>query len=132
MRILIAEDSAPNRMVAEGFVHNMGAQFDSVENGRQAVDRILGGAHYDIVFMDCQMPELDGYETTHKIRLEESDGAYGRRVPHFIIALTASAFHEDRERCAAAGMDDFLAKPMEYAQMRSLIEKWRRAKGAET
>ena len=129
VRILIAEDSAPNRMVAEGFVHNMGAQFDSVENGRQAVDRILGGAHYDIVFMDCQMPELDGFAATARIRRwEKAEGRPG--MP--IIALTASAFHEDRERCAAAGMDDFLAKPIEYAQMRSLIEKWRRAQSAET
>ena len=129
VRILIAEDSAPNRMVAEGFVHNMGAQFDSVENGRQAVDRILGGAHYDIVFMDCQMPELDGFAATARIRRwEKAEGRPGMAI----IALTASAFHEDRERCAAAGMDDFLAKPIEYAQMRSLIEKWRRSKGAET
>jgi CheY-like chemotaxis protein len=129
VRILIAEDSAPNRMVAEGFVRNMGAQFDSVENGRQAVDRILGGAHYDIVFMDCQMPELDGFAATARIRRwEKAEGRPGMAI----IALTASAFHEDRERCAAAGMDDFLAKPIEYAQMRSLIEKWRRAKGAET
>ncbi len=126
LRVLIAEDSAPNRLVAEAFIRTFGAQCESVTDGRQAVDRVLGGARYDIVFMDCQMPELDGFAATVRVRLWEKMNRHPR-LP--IIALTASAFRDDRERCAAAGMDDFLAKPIEYTQLQAIMRKWCPAAG---
>jgi CheY-like chemotaxis protein/HPt (histidine-containing phosphotransfer) domain-containing protein len=91
-------------------------------DGRQVLEMVHTGA-YDVILMDCQMPELDGYETTHQIRLEEADGSYGRRVPHFIIALTANAMVGDRERCLAAGMDDFVTKPLELSALEAALRR---------
>jgi CheY-like chemotaxis protein len=114
LRILLAEDFVVNQKVALALLRKINQTATVAANGRQVLDLLVGGG-FDVILMDCQMPELDGYETTHKIRLEEADGAYGRRVPHFIIALTANAMTEDRDACLAAGMDAFLSKPMQIA-----------------
>jgi CheY-like chemotaxis protein len=108
--VLVAEDVVANRLVIEAFLRRLGLTFDCVENGREAVARALAGdTPPTVVLMDCSMPVLDGLEATREIRrLERESG----RPPVPIIAMTAHAFAEDRARCAAAGMDDFLAKPL--------------------
>lgn len=90
-------------------------------NGQEAVHHIINGGAPHIVLMDCQMPILDGYEATKEIRTwERSTNA--KRIP--ILALTANAFAEDSERCIAAGMDDFLAKPISIGALSNALDKW--------
>ena len=97
----------------------LGCTLDVAENGREALDRLAHG-HYDIVFMDCQMPVMDGFEATAGIRKLELNT--GRR--QVVIALTANAMPEDRARCLAAGMDDYLSKPIALENLRSAVERW--------
>jgi two-component system sensor histidine kinase/response regulator len=111
-RILVAEDDAVNRKVAVGLLELMGYQVDVVDDGRQAVDASRKG-HYDLILMDCQMPELDGYAATREIRKLESGE---RRIP--IVALTANAMPGAEADCKAAGMDAYLSKPFD----RDLLE----------
>jgi CheY-like chemotaxis protein len=89
-----------------------------VTSGADAIEACFR-ERYDAVLMDYQMPALDGIETTHQIRIREQDG---RRVP--IIALTASAMAGDREKCLSAGMDDYLAKPIDRAQLKAVLHRW--------
>jgi PAS domain S-box-containing protein len=119
--ILIAEDNPINRKVVETLLRKQGLRYESVENGNEVLDRIISGALPDLVLMDCQMPVMDGFEATRRIREWEKAG--GRpRIP--IVALTADVFAEDRERCNAAGMDDFLAKPLNVASLTSMLDRW--------
>src|SRR6185436_14803764 len=103
--VLVAEDNAINRLVIEGMLAARGIAVDVAENGRQALE-MLAVAAYDAVFMDCQMPELDGYAATAAIRAGERERPGEPRLP--IVAMTAHAMAGDRERCLAAGMDDYL------------------------
>jgi PAS domain S-box-containing protein len=105
-RVLLAEDNPVNRIVAFRMLESLGFRVDGASNGLEAVD-LWSRLPYDIVLMDCQMPELDGYGATQAIRSREEPG---RRIP--IVALTANAMSGDRELCMAAGMDDYLAKPL--------------------
>jgi len=107
LRILVAEDNVVNQKVAQAMLTRRGHQVTLVSNGREALDR-LGQERFDLVFMDMQMPEMGGLDATIAIRRRERET--GLRVP--IVALTASALASDRERCLAAGMDDYLAKPV--------------------
>jgi hypothetical protein len=94
---------------------------DCVDNGQAAIDAIVGGMRPDLVLMDVQMPVMDGVAATAAIRQWEA--ATGK--PHLpIVALTAGAFEEDRQRCQAVGMDDFLAKPVSLADLAAMLEKW--------
>ena len=95
------------------------------ENGQEAVDLITGGSRPAIVFMDCQMPVLDGFKATETIRAWELENNKPR-LP--IIALTAGAFDEDRDKCAVAGMDDFLAKPLNLPDLDAVLKTWTSAK----
>lgn len=122
LRILIAEDNLVNQRVVLSMLKKLDQTAAIAADGRQVLEMVNTGA-YDVILMDCQMPELDGYETTHQIRLEEADGSYGRRVPHFIIALTANAMVGDRERCLAAGMDDFVTKPLELSALEAALRR---------
>ncbi len=117
-RILIAEDNAINQKVIERMVQKLGYPVDLVANGREAIDA-LNGSTYSLVFMDCQMPEMDGFEACREIRKLEG----GAQIP--IIAITANAMKGDRERCLAAGMDDYVSKPFKQEDLRVVIERWR-------
>ncbi len=117
-RILIVEDNAANLKVAVRMVERLGYRADVAGNGSEAL-HVLGQVHYDAVLMDCQMPEMDGYEATREIRRGEDDG---RHLP--IIAMTASAMAGDRERCLAAGMDDYISKPVKLHIVAAVLERW--------
>ncbi len=119
LKVLLAEDNPVNRKVAQRYLEKLGFTTYSVENGRQASEELARGV-YDVVLMDCHMPEMDGFVATQKIRAYESrTGA--ARTP--IIALTASAMQGDRERCLEAGMDDFVSKPVVFAELRAALER---------
>jgi signal transduction histidine kinase/CheY-like chemotaxis protein len=117
-RILIVEDNAANLKVAVRMVERLGYRADVAGNGSEAL-HVLGQVHYDAVLMDCQMPEMDGYEATREIRRGEDDA---RHLP--IIAMTASAMAGDRERCLAAGMDDYISKPVKLHIVAAVLERW--------
>ncbi len=119
-RILLVEDNPVNREVAVAMLENLGCVIDTAENGRLAVEAVNAGT-YDAVLMDCQMPTMDGLTATGEIRLREQTSA-AQRLP--IIALTANAMEGDRERCLAAGMDDFLSKPFTQQQLATLLRRW--------
>jgi PAS domain S-box-containing protein len=125
-RILVAEDTRTNQLLATHALTKMGCTVDIANNGTEAVGR--ASQHpYDLILMDCQMPEMDGFDATREIRrLETSDAPpaslLGRHVP--IIAITANAFSQDRQRCLEAGMDDYLTKPLRPADLRKAISHW--------
>ncbi len=116
--ILLAEDNAVNQIVAQKILDNLGYTVDSVNNGLDALDAIKH-KDYGLILMDCQMPEMDGYEATQEIRKLQG---LERHLP--IIALTAHAMRGDRERCLEAGMDDYLTKPIKVLQLKETLERW--------
>ncbi len=117
--VLIAEDNPVNRRLALRQLEKLGYHAHAVNDGRAAIEAVAGG-RYDLVLMDCQMPEVDGFEATRAIRRREAAGA--RHVP--IVAMTANALEGDREACLAAGMDDYLAKPVQLAALRGVLEQF--------
>ena len=123
-RILVAEDNPMNQMVALGILTQLGLSADAVANGIDAV-RAVEEIPYDVVLMDVQMPEMDGLEATRAIRRL---GSQGTRPPVTIIAVTAHAMRGDAEICFAAGMDDYVAKPLSPTVLAQILEKWIRGK----
>src|SRR6202043_3106816 len=119
--ILLVEDNPVNRKLAQTQINLLGFAVDVVDGGREALDA-LARKHYPIVLMDCQMPAMDGYEATAEIRRRESQSH--RHTP--IIALTGNVIEGARERCLAAGMDDYLAKPFTLDQMKAILTAWSR------
>ena len=117
-RVLLADDTRINRLVGTALLERLGCQVDAVTSGAEAVEA-LRHARYDAVLMDCVMPDMDGFEATDRIRrLEGLD----RHTP--IVALTASAMLGDREKCLAAGMDDYLAKPLDQRALVQVLSRW--------
>jgi PAS domain S-box-containing protein len=116
-RVLVAEDNPVNQKVIAMMLKKLGYTADVVANGREVLSALPGGA-YDVVLMDCQMPEMDGFEATHAIRT----GEFAEGVP--IIALTANALAGEKDRCVAAGMDDYLAKPIKQEALGRKLEEW--------
>ncbi len=116
--VLLVEDNDVNRMIANRLLARAGCRVEEAASGFEAI-RLAKTRRYDAIFMDCFMPEMDGFDTTRRIRKEESGG---RRVP--IIALTAAAFDSDREEAHAAGMDDYLAKPIDTAELNRVLARW--------
>jgi two-component system, sensor histidine kinase and response regulator len=128
VQILLAEDNNINRKVALGRLQKLGYRADSVANGSEALEA-LRRLPYDIILMDCQMPEMNGYKATQAIRQWEGslEHPYPWNAPVYIIALTAHAMEGDREKCLAAGMDDYLSKPVLVPELQAALERGKRA-----
>ncbi len=118
MRVLLAEDNAVNRNVAVGMLELLGVEVDVAPDGQQALER-LAGSHFDLVLMDCQMPVLDGFAATRRIR-----AGSGPDPDVTIVAMTANAMAGDRERCIEAGMNDYISKPFTLDQLAAVFARW--------
>ena len=117
-RVLVAEDNAVNQRLIRRFLEKLGCRVDVAADGREAV-QMATELRYSVIFMDCSMPEMDGFQATAELR-NRLKGT--RRVP--IIAVTANALAEDRERCLAAGMDDYISKPVRNEDLRVALLRW--------
>jgi CheY-like chemotaxis protein len=117
VRILLAEDNIINQKVATGLLNNMGYKADVANNGVEVL-AALEVRPYDLILMDCQMPELDGYETTQRIRASAKHGSIR------IIAMTANAMRGESEKCLDAGMNDYLSKPVRLEALRDMLARW--------
>lgn len=116
-RILVVEDNVINQRVARVMLQKLGCEVDLAPHGQEAL-KLVNSSHYDLVFMDCQMPVMDGFEATREIRLRFT----AEQLP--IIAMTANALLPDREHCMEVGMNDFLAKPVKMLAMRAMLNRW--------
>jgi two-component system sensor histidine kinase/response regulator len=124
-RVLLAEDNTVNQKVALGWLKKLGCSADAVCNGMEVLEA-LQRIPYTLIFMDCQMPEMDGFEATRIIRKRELDTGQVCPWPSpvHIIALTASAMQGDREKCLAVGMDDYVCKPVRLGELQAALERW--------
>ncbi len=120
-RILVVEDNLVNQTVAKRMLVKGGFEVEVAGNGEQALHKITTGTRYDLIFMDCQMPRMDGYEASRRIREFEEKEGEGIRIP--IIALTANAMQGDREKCLDAGMDDYIPKPVKKEMMFEMLRR---------
>ncbi len=127
VRILVAEDNPINQRVAHAMIKKQGYQVDIVANGQETIEA-LRLIPYDLVLMDCQMPEMDGFEATRLIRRAESK-VLNCNIP--IIAMTASAMKGDKEKCLQAGMNDFIAKPVRMIELERMLAAWLGERGQE-
>lgn len=125
LRVLVAEDNLVNQRVVGAFLKRVGCEVTMVANGLEAIDAFLADGT-DLLLMDCNMPEMDGIEATRRIRELELQRALPRTP---IVALTAHAFSEIVQQCRDAGMDEHLAKPIIFDDLRVLIERWSRRSG---
>lgn len=119
--VLVAEDNSINQLYIGELLRLFGCTFDIVENGERAIAAVEKH-HYQLVLMDCQMPDMDGFAATKVIRDRESTGQFPGHLP--IVALTANALKGDREKCLEAGMDDYASKPLEAEQMRQVLNRF--------
>jgi signal transduction histidine kinase/ActR/RegA family two-component response regulator len=120
-RVLLVEDNPINQLIAREILQSFGLKVSVADNGARAVE-VRFSEPCDVVLMDCLMPEVDGFEATRRIRAREAEAPSARRVP--IIAMTANAFVDDRARCLAAGMDEYLAKPFNRDALHTLLGRW--------
>ena len=124
IHVLVAEDNQVNQKIAVAQLKKLGCSADVVANGHEVLEA-LPRVNYDLILMDCQMPEMDGYEATQTIRRREQDAARACRwrAPMHIVAMTANAMQGDREKCLTAGMDDYISKPVRPIELRMVIER---------
>ncbi len=127
VRVLLAEDNTVNQFVAAGLLESFGCHVVVAENGLEAVREAQSGS-FDLIFMDCMMPVMDGYEATRSIRVQQRHTA--KPIP--IVALTASALEGERERCLEAGMDDYVPKPFRADDLMAVVRRWIHAAAAAT
>ena len=120
-RVLLAEDNEVNQMLALAVLNGYGCQVEVANNGAEAVEA-CARREFDLILMDCQMPEVDGFEATRQIRAREA--AEDAPVPIVIVAVTANAMEGDRDRCIAAGMNDYLSKPFKREQISEILNRW--------
>jgi CheY-like chemotaxis protein/HPt (histidine-containing phosphotransfer) domain-containing protein len=120
-RVLLAEDNSVNQVLAQEMLESLGCKVDVANHGQEAIQS-YSEEPYDLIFMDCQMPVMDGYEVTEAIRRAESDNGETKRTP--IVALTAHALKGDREKCLAAGMDDYVSKPFKRSELAATLNRW--------
>lgn len=121
-KVLVAEDNQTNQFVIVNMLKQLGFDYEIAKDGREALDLFKKqGSKYDLILMDCQMPEMNGYEATREIRKLEGESDDRKKTP--IIALTANAFRETKEECFSSGMDDFATKPIKFAALKEIIEK---------
>ena len=120
-RILLAEDTPTNQQVARIMLERMGCEVRVVEDGEEVLS-VLDQEQFDLVFMDCQMPEMDGFTATRIIRRNHMRARSGEHLP--IIAMTAGVMIDDREACLSAGMDDFVAKPFRQSDLDKMLRRW--------
>ncbi|MCK7499164.1 MAG: response regulator [Comamonadaceae bacterium] len=125
-RVLVAEDNPVNQQVAAAMLESLGVAYGTADNGLAALEQVSRES-FDLVLMDCQMPEMDGFEATGEIRRRQREGRLRRTLP--VVALTANAVEGDRERCIAAGMDDYLSKPFTRDQLAAVLARWLPAQG---
>jgi len=119
-RVLLVEDNSINRLICKELLERLGVQFEMAEDGVEALEK-LGAAQFDLVLIDCLMLRLDGFAAT--LQWRERERIAGRaRIP--IVAVSANATEEDRERCIASGMDDFLAKPIQLKILAAMIARY--------
>ncbi len=120
LKILVAEDNSINQKVAAAMIQKLGHEFKIVSNGKECL-KVLESEKFDMILMDCQMPELDGYEATKMIR-QNHEKKWDPKIP--IIAMTANALSRDRDTCLAAGMDDFMSKPVDFEKLDAITQQW--------
>ncbi len=121
-RILVTEDNLVNQTVAKRLLIKGGFDVDVAEHGEAALRKIKSGQTFDLIFMDCQMPKMDGYEAAREIRKFEEETVPGSRIP--IIALTANAMQGDRDKCLQAGMDDYVSKPVKKEALFTMVRRY--------
>jgi CheY-like chemotaxis protein len=119
-RVLVVEDNDVNQEVAATILRKLGCDVEVAGDGRQAVE-MAGDNPYDLIFMDCQMPIMDGFEATEEIRRRERTSGHHTKI----VAMTAHTAKEDRDRCLEAGMDDYIGKPVTYEDFRALLQRLR-------
>jgi CheY-like chemotaxis protein len=119
-QVLVVDDNLVNQKLSSKMLQRLGCEVQIVENGQLAVE-CLQERGFDVVFMDCQMPVMDGYEATRRVRTREENGKLARTP---IVAMTANAMQGDREKCLAAGMDDYITKPFKPADFKRMLESW--------
>jgi CheY-like chemotaxis protein len=119
--VLLVEDNKINQRIAVLNLENLGCKVDTAENGEEALE-FFHRKRFDLIFMDVQMPVMDGLEATRRIRREED--ALESLRPVYIIAMTANAMKGDREMCLTAGMDDYISKPFKTEELRKSIDRW--------
>lgn len=124
VRVLVAEDSPLNQQVALKQLEKLGFQADGVPDGAAVIEAVKK-SHYDIILMDCQMPELSGYEATWHLRQAEKDAARSRHPPRrvYIIAMTANTRADNRQKCLQAGMDDYINKPVQLPELEAALHR---------
>ena len=118
-RVLITDDNVVNQKIAAKMLEKLGCRVDIAANGQEAINAVVNRS-YDVLLMDCEMPEMDGFTATRQIRARETDS--GHRLP--IVAMTANTSVEDRERCLDAGMDDHICKPVQFDELLTAMLKW--------